>query len=591
MQCKICGSNLVRGFTFCLDCGNPVPPELLEESGLPQRNIDRVPQEIQEDPKSAKPADVPQPEEPVGDLKPRLIGGEQERGKELKPELKGGNEYEQGKALKPKLIGFGEEEAGEALKPRLIGGEEQAGGGEKVRAALQNSSADVSDTAVEKLVFCPNCGMHMQHNPNKCEICGMALENKQPNYVPKTESGIPLFNTDPDPFSGTGGFGGIGSIGGGFGGFGGIPDEDVARIDNFANGNTDPMFNSGSSAFNVNATPADFAHLTEQIASFSSAAVPDIGVTESTRVRQKAAPKGKDVELDDFSMIDDLQSESVPIVDSHVPVVGDYSMEENPDEDVDIDPFAFVSMSMDEAPQESYMETVELPEEVPVNEPTKIVPVIDNSRYDPVQPPSFSGRAPEETAFDDTAPFIAEESPVINEATPTTPANTAAMAQQPVQQAQQPIQQAQQPLQQAQQPIQEAQPSIQQAQPPVQQAQPPVQQAQPNATPARPAEKTKKCYACGRSMPVKDKFCPNCGRSMFGAPNPNLISHAPTPTPTKKKPPIALIIVLIIAVAVVAVVFFVTKANAAEIDFERLYNAVTYTEQTFSENVAEYFIS
>ena len=583
MQCKICGSNLVRGFTFCLECGTPVPPEMLEE------NTNHGPQEITP-PNVSK----PQPEEPVGDLQPKLIGGEQDRGEALKPQLIGGDTFEQGKALKPKIMGIGDDEAGEALKPRLIGGEEQAGGGERVQATLQNSSADVSDTAVEKLVFCPNCGMHMQHNPGKCEICGMTLGNK-PNNVPTTSSGIPLFNTDPDPFSGTGG-----SFTGGFGSF---SDADVSRIDNFVNGNTDPMFNSGGSAFNVQATPADFAHLTEQIAGFSTSAVPDIGVTENTRIRQKAVPKGEDVELSDFLMTDDLQSESIPMSDKHVPVVGDYSMEENPDEDINIDPFAFVSMSMDEAPQmpvsEARLEAAELP------------PAVEEITPEPIQP--------------QITQFIAEETPVISEASPSEPfANSApkypeAAPPQQAQPYQQPQQPQAQPYQQPQQP--QAQPYQQPQQPQAQpyqqpqqpQAQPYQQPQQPQAQPYQqpqqaqaqpyqqpqqaqaqpyqqpqqtqaPPEKTKKCFACGRSMPVNNKFCPNCGRSMFGIPNPNLMQPQPQPAPPRtKKKHIAIIVVAIILVAAAAVAFFVLKGNAAELDLGELAQTVS--------DIAGYFIS
>ena len=602
MQCKICGSNLVRGFTFCLECGTPVPPEMLEESGLPDRNIDRGPQEI-EPPKISKYTEGQQTEDQVGDLRPQLIGDDQDRGEELQPQLVGGDIFEQGQALKPKLMGLGEDEAGEALKPKLIGGEEQTGSGEKVRAAMQNSSDDVSDTAVEKLIFCPNCGMHMQHNLNKCEICGMTLGNK-PNNVPTTSSGIPLFNTEPDPFSGTGGLGNF------TGGFGSISDEDVARIDNFANGNPDPMFNSGSSAFNVQATPNDFAHLTEQLANFSTAAgMPTIEKTKNTRIRQQAVPKGKDVEISDFSMSDDLESETIPMSDRHVPVLGDHSMEENPDEFINLDPFAFVSMSMDDDPPTPMPEAQsDIPEAVPVAQPqpTEIVPVIDNSRYDPVQPPSDAENAlketvPEKTAPEETSPFIAEETPVLSKYAAPSSANTEkSEAHKTVTAAPTQPEQQEQPIQQTQ-PVQQAQPSQQpQAVQAVRQEQPQAapqvqqyQQMQPDEAPPRPAEKTKKCYACGRSMPAKDKFCPNCGRSMFGAPNPNLISNAPPPPPAKKKPVAAIVIAVIVLIAaVVAAVLFLPGKKSEAVGLDELSQVVSSTEQALlSDTVTEYFTS
>lgn len=593
----------------------PVPPELLEESGLPQRNIDRGPEEAYETPEApksvGKTAVNPQPDEEAGDLKPRLIGGEQERGAELKPQLQGGDGFTQGKALKPKLIGIGEDEAGEALKPKLIGGEEQAGSGAKVRAVLQDSSADANDGNSEKLVFCPNCGMHMQHDPNRCEACGMPLGNK-PNNVPAASSGIPLFNTGSDPFAdsfGAGGFGGFG------GGFNGISDADVSRIDNFVNNISDPMFNSGSSAFNVQATPDDFAQLTEQLANFSAAAgMPTIEVTKNTLIRQKEPEKGEEREVSDFLMSDDLSSESVPISDESVPVVGNYSMEENSGEDVVIDPYAFINMSMDEETQtlSKYEEqpindaAEKLPETVPVHQPSEAVPVIDNSRFDPVQPPSFSETAPEEIP-----PFIAEESPVIAEllspiyagpenlesnTVKTIPTDIADASTKPAvseRSANPPSKQAEEQAEgerwgqteKSSQLAQSAQ-SVQLTQP-VQRTQP-ADSVQPSETAAKPAENTKKCYACGWKMPSADKFCPNCGRSMYGAPNPNLMNRAPAPAPAKKKP-IALIIVLIVLVAAAIVAFIALKGNAAEIYLDEFSQAVSNTEQTFARIITKYF--
>ena len=570
-----------------------MPSDMLEESGLPDRGMDRGPQEIAP-PDTSKSAEAVQTDEHTGDLQPRLIGGDQDRGEALKPQLKGSDEYEQGQALKPKLIGPGEEEAGEALKPRLIGGEEQAGSGQKVKATLQNSSADVSDTAVEKLIFCPNCGMHMQRSPNKCEICGMVLVNK-PNNVPTTSSGMPLFNTEPDSFSGTGGLENF------TGGFGSISGMDAAPINNVTNGNTDPMFNSGSSAFNVQATPNDFSQITEQLANFSTVAgMPTIEKTENTRVRQKAVPKGKDVELSDFSMSDDLESETIPMSDRHVPVLGEHSMEDNPDDDINLDPFAFVGMSMDEEPPkqmfEEQPEAAELTELFPDPQPAPVTatlpapaPVVENIGPAPVQPPSIAENAPAVTVPEVTSPFIAKEAPVSNEtAMPgfkgtersEMPGPAAAAPVQPIQQ-EQPIRQAQ-PIQH-EPPIQ----TVQQPQEIRQEQQ--YQPMQPEAAPPRPAENTKKCYACGRSMPAKDKFCPNCGRSMFGAPNPNRMPSAPPPPKAKKTPVAAIVIAVIVLIAAVAAVMFWLGKKSEAIGFDELSQIVSSTEQALlSDTVTEH---
>lgn len=600
MQCSVCGSNLVRGFTFCLECGNPVPHEMLEESGLPQRdNLDRGPQEISV-PETAMPVGNTQQDEEVGDLRPKLIGGDVDQGEALKPQLMGGDTYDKGKALKPKLMGVGDEEAGEALKPKLIGGEEQTGVGTKVKATMQNSSDDVNDNGVEKLMFCPNCGMHMQRDPVKCEICGMTLGNV-PNNVPKSASGIPLFNTDPDPFSGTGGIGG-------FGGFGGVSDEDVSRIDNFVNngGNPNPMFNSGSSAFNVQSSPSDLAQLTQQLANFSAGAdMPNIGVTENTKIRQQAVPKGKDVKLSDFSMTDDLQSESVPISDSSVPVVGDYSMEDNPDEYINLDPFAFVGMSMDEEPQYPSVSAEPMPstapiEPEPVSEPSlepiaAPIPVNDPEPEpvsvpepkpvstprpapvaEPVKPPSFFGEEPDDIP-EETAPFIAEESPVISEASLPEPITVKKSAPPAATQNAAPRAAVTGPAPIAEQPTVRRQAAM------------PEQPDAPLRPPAAP--KTKICYACGKNMPVKDKFCPNCGRSTFGLPNPNI---APPPSQTAKKkrnykPFYAIALVVIILAVVIG--FLIFNANASEIDFDTLTQTVFNAEQEFSATASQYIIS
>lgn len=581
----------------------PVPPEMLEESGLPQRNIDRGLEDAYGDTEtekaSQKTSGSSQSDETVGDLKPRLIGGDQERGSELKPQIQGGDAFTQGKALKPKLIGIGEEEAGEALKPKLIGGEEQTGGGSKVRAVLKDSFADSGEGNSEKLVFCPNCGMHMQHDPVKCEICGMPLGNK-PNNVPAASSGVPLFNTDSDPFADPLGAGGLG----GFDSFNGISDEDASRIDNFVNGNSDPMFNSGSSAFNVQATPDDFAQLTEQLANFSAAAgMTSIEVAENTRIRQKEPEKGQEREVSDFLMSDDLSSESIPMSDEGVPVFGSYSMEEDPSADVVLDPYAFLNTSMDEeiqVPSKLDEQPINngfsgLSEAVPVNQPTEIVPSIDNSRFDPISP-----------FVSETAPYIAEETtsktapalsvkaensePIMDKTNPTGVESTAENHSVPDTFAAPRLRQIEEALTPQMQPIQPI--------PPVQSAQQPqtayhTEQAspvQPAEEASKLAESTKKCYACGRKMPAADKFCPNCGRSMYGMPNPNLMNRAPAPPPAKKKP-IALIVVLIVIVVAAVAAFIMLKGNAAEVYLNELSQTISDTENTFTENFAEYFIS
>ena len=86
-------------------------------------------------------------------------------------------------------------------------------------------------------------------------------------------------------------------------------------------------------------------------------------------------------------------------------------------------------------------------------------------------------------------------------------------------------------------------------------------------------------------MPAKDKFCPNCGRSMFGVPNPNLIHPQPAPPPAKKKP-IAIIVVAVILIVVAVVAFLALKGKAAEIDFEELAQTVSNADQMHTDTAA-----
>lgn len=218
MQCRNCGVNLVRGFTFCLECGMPVPPEMLKESGLPPRNIDGA---------GAKDYEIPEAvpveesaEEFTGDVQPQLQGlSEESSGEDLAPQYQGGDSGVGGKDLKPQLVGFGDEVAGKALKAQYIGGNDEVGEGEGVKANVFNTSVG-DDSVEEKLVFCPNCGMHMQRDPIKCEICRMALQDLP--SPPLMSNGIPLFNQDEEMFD---------NLVGGFGASSSKPKENIESIE------------------------------------------------------------------------------------------------------------------------------------------------------------------------------------------------------------------------------------------------------------------------------------------------------------------------------------------------------------------------
>ena len=561
MQCKNCGSNLVRGFSFCLECGLPVPDELLEESGLPQRNIDSSPQEVNN---AAAPehegADSHTENEDPGDLKPQLHGGDQDRGAALKPQFIGGDTGIGGKDLKPKYIG---DDSNEKVKDE-----------HQVKVVLQETSNE-GDTVTEKLVFCPNCGMRMQHNPHVCEICGMLLGNK-PTNVPTTTAGVPLFNTDGNPFSG-----GLEGFGGFSGGVPEIPNSPATNTENVLGGNNiDPMFNK-------NAQTGDLASLTEQLAGFSAAAeTRTIGVTENTRVRQAEPEKGMEREVSDFSMIDDLSSESVPISDSNVPVVGDYSMDENPDEFIDLDPYHFLNTSMDEnAPEPAPKKAPEpmarqsaFVQQAPPKSAEPVVPNITNTARSEPEPivPNIANSTPEPGSVG--SPFIEEQSPVISESAPVMPAFGGLGNKMPASPA---------PAAENTAPEQPVPDIVQQPQQAAPAARPAPQTVQTPAAPkAAASEATKKCYACGHIMPAADKFCPNCGRSTFGAPNPNLVNHAnyqPNAPKSNKALPIILAAIVVVIIAVVAIIAL--KGNAAGLDDESFAagentSSVTIIEET-----------
>ena len=573
MQCRNCGTNLVRGFSFCLECGLPVPDELLEESGLPQRNIDSGPQENNNAPAPVQAGAASHAEnEEQGDLKPQLHGGDHDRGAELKPQFNGGDTGVGGKELKPRLIGLGEESSGKDLKPKYIGDnyDEKGKPEHQVQVVLQETSSE-GDTIHEKLVFCPNCGMHMQHNPHVCEICGMLLGNK-PTNVPTTTAGIPLFNTDGDLFSS--GSGGLGNPGG----FS-VPEiQNTPEAEKFSGGNNvEPMFNK-------DAPTGDLASLTEQLAGFSAAAeTRPIGVTENTRVRQVEPEEGMEREVSDFSMIDDLSSESVPMSDNNVPVVGDYSMDENPNEVFDIDPYSFINTSMDEnapppAPKKAPAPAVRQPAFIQMPEPEPIVPAPTRNEPEPIVPKIADitpNPAPEPPGSIEEQPMISESAAMpafggLGNRIPGAPPPAA-------------------PKKAPEQPVLAEDIAGQSMDPP-------KKPQAPAAPKAASSEATKKCYACGHIMPAVDKFCPNCGRSTYGAPNPNLVNHAnyqPSAPKKNKALPIIIAVIVLVIVAVVAVIAL--KGNAAGLDDESfkgfttsesssLITIVEETNDNFTEN-------
>ncbi|MBD5383822.1 MAG: hypothetical protein HDR72_02335 [Ruminococcaceae bacterium] len=475
MVCVNCGKKLIRGYSFCLDCGSPVPPEVLEEGGMPGRtdNEGRPPKPETETETESAPKKEDEPEKPVSEVQSSMPGVEP---------LDGGN-------------------------------------------------------STETLVFCPNCGMHMQGNSYQCNKCGMYLGDK-PKNIPLSAGGVPLMN--PDEMA----------IGGGLDlGLGDVSDSEIEQISSFMSGSgVIPIFaaedNSNPDLFGNDISANDFAALSEQLANFSAAnEMPSIEAVEP----KKTASKSSDRRVDNFSMSDDGTG-TVPPVGNTVPVIENYSMDENPNENINLDPYKFLNNSMDDTPAEipaakpaepefeplfskspSPPEPVKQePEPTPKPEPERLEfePIFASSAPAPIavekpeeQPPEPPRPAePPVPEKIEEAPVITETAPVINEFVPP------------------PVQAAPKP--------QETDIFSQPVPPrPAQQTAVPVQEA--------PRGNMFRCQLCGHSMYDTDKFCPNCGASY---------KNGSVAVPRNKSKTTLIIGIAIVLIVLAAVGFFVMNS-------------------------------
>ena len=344
MYCENCGKKLIRGYSFCMECGTPVPPEVLEEGGLPGRS------------------------------------GEQS---EEKPE----NAAENAEAA----VNSEESKA------------EESGDVQESMPGIQPIGGNDEGT----LVFCPSCGMRMQHNTEVCEKCGMKIGNKPANSVP-------LINNNPM------------DLDGGFGGFGGFSDSDINQLNSFMGGGMSSAYGNENAADNLFGTnsysASDIEALNRQMSNFSasSSEMPAISKAKGG-VRQKEPEQGEARKVEDFSMSDG-SDESVPIADTSVPIIEGCSMDENPDADVSLDPYKFLGNSMDDLSEERPVDTVNLFGE-PAEEAAEALgaePVPEAVEEE--APEAVEEEAPEaaeEEPVDDFIPeemgFIAESAPVISE--------------------------------------------------------------------------------------------------------------------------------------------------------------------------------
>lgn len=432
MVCANCGKNLIRGYAFCMECGSPVPPEVLEEGGMPGRTDNE---------------------------------------------------------------GRPQSDAENAPKPENKDGEKKEAPAGDVQSSMPGIGSFSDSNSTETLVFCPNCGMHMQDSTYKCNKCGMTLGEK-PKNVPLSAGGVPLMNTDP-----TGGLGGIG------GGLDGISESDIEQITGFMSGTGNiPIFavedDPTPDLFGSDISANDFAALSEQLANFSAANdMPSIDAIDAVERINKAETEKPAVErrVDDFNM---SGGSSALMTDNSVPVIGNYSMDEIPEENVDLDPYKFLNASMEDVPEPTIPTPQTVPS-VPAVEPEHVrekpveltKPTVPERVPEPVQPPvtvqnvqTAPPKAPEPPIFPEAAPVITENAPVIGEFVSE--------------------QTAPPPYPKA---PETAKPSgaddfFSQPVPPMRQNTAPVHNEAPRGNLFR-------CRFCGQSMYDTDKFCPNCGAS------------------------------------------------------------------------------
>ena len=424
MFCENCGKQLIRGYSFCIECGSPVPPEVLEEGGLPGRS-------------------------------------------------------------------------GEAADNAKETSEKTEKAAEKIAGDVQSSMPGIEPIGSNKdegtLVFCPSCGMRMQHNLDFCEKCGMKISDKP-------TSSVPLINNTPMGLDGS-----FDAFGGAGGGIGDIFSNGGNQFDNFIGGGMPSAFENaeeteslfGSGGYSAN----DMAILNQQISNFGATAseMPEISKS-SGAVRQQEPKDGETRKVENFSM-SDVSDEEIPISDGAVPVIEGGSMEEDPSADISLDPYTFLGNSMEE-PETPSVESVNI--EAPAVEPEPVEEIADEPEpVEEIQPVEEIADEPvaeeiphEEPAFepeDDFIPeemgFIAETSPIPEETQPVAaPAAVAAATRQPVED------------------FDFRRPSA----------------PRNNAPEQNPEDIPHKgnlvyCRTCGQDMYDTEKFCKNCGATYKGA--------------------------------------------------------------------------
>ncbi len=232
------------------------------------------------------------------------------------------------------------------------------------------------------LVFCPNCGMHMQQSTAYCEKCGERLQANSAdggNYSNLPKNGeVPLWNTERVDY-----------------GYENMTDGDIEQINNFINGggiaapdyeasgDYDPLGVSGYDALggggmdavgsaSADNSAAEIESITAQLASIcpSGSEMPAIGAKDNV-IHDEV------VKVENFAM-DSSYVDSDYVDTGALPVIEGASMEYDPDEPEPEDPNAFVMTpeAIEDITPQYVPETVE--EDTPVyEEPVAAAPAYE----------------------------------------------------------------------------------------------------------------------------------------------------------------------------------------------------------------------
>lgn len=287
----------------------------------------------------------------------------------------------------------------------------------------------VPETEGGSLVFCPNCGMHMQTSTAFCETCGMRLSGEesapsqpQQNYRPA----VPLWNEDP--------------LGGDLSG---MSDQDIDRINNFVNGVSDfgvseeeaaldsveenlgggadlgysnyqPDYADLGASGNIpGATPEEIDALTAQLAQYSASAgaIPTVSAPTQQSVvsMQEEIAGGEGIRMNNFSM--DAAEDEEPSVTDGVPIISGGSMDEDPNDTAPINPYGFLDNDFGD------IDTAAAPAAVSAPVVEDIAPTVESIT------PAFEDIAPTvesiTPAFEDIAPTVESIAPAFEDITPT----------------------------------------------------------------------------------------------------------------------------------------------------------------------------